>query len=1402
MNLSRPQQLVYEMDRFGGGGIATITTSILFERMIDTSTCENAIHRLYEINDSLRIQLERRDSEVYQKVLPDVTPAIKHLQFLSYESFEQYADQYAKEPMDLFERLSEFTVVQIENRTGFLVKVHHLIADAWSLQVMKRQLVRIIDEKTPVSYNYVEYLASEQQYLKSRRYSKSRAFWLEQYGRCDEPTLISDKVSSDLTTARNVLAISRKQSDQIRSYCERNGISVYSFFLTLFSVYFSKIKNNVEKFYLGTAVMNRSGEFEKNTFGMFVNTAPLLVELDYQKSFTENAQQIETENLNVFRHQRFHYGEILRALREEYNFQGRLYDTVLSFHLGDEDEEDSKVAWHHCGMQNESLQIHIRSEKGAFQFFFDYRKDVFSDDDIRAMQSHLLELANNALNSGNKICDLDILSREEVEKIIDGFNDTQVPFSNKCVHQLFEEQVEKTPDNIALKFEEKSFTYAEVQKMAEKIARCLRIEGIGRGDIVAILSKRSYHMVIAMLGIMKAGGAYLHLDTNYPEQRIQDILSDAHVEVVLTYEASCARVKNLDMEKILSTATDESVLENVNDPDDMAAVIYTSGSTGKPKGCMLQHKGLVNFVESQAEKILMNENVISLAIHTFDGFFYETLVPVILGVTCVLANGDEQFNQEKFESLIFKNEHCGIFMVPSRFKQLQQNRKRNWLSENIRTAVIAGEKFPDEIVDLFHLETAVFNAYGPAECSVWINHMKIDPSKETSIGKPIQNVMIYILDRYKKPVPLGVPGEICIGGVCVGKGYINQPELTAERFVDNPFHGGKMYLTGDMGFWREEGNIIFLGRNDRQVKLRGLRIEPEEIERVMEQIEGVIQAAVEVRVDEKNRQYLCGFYTVRTGDELTSDMIRSEIAKILPRYMVPHILKEIAAMPMTPSGKLDRKNLPDIDYSSLVERVEFVEPRNDLEFYLIEEYEDILGVSPISTQEDLFAIGLDSLKAIDFVARAHENGIRVQLQNVFDYPSVKELANFIENRGRKPAEYQKEDFSVIQSYLDEQDFSAHSVGDRILDLGDTLITGATGYLGAHILYRYLQEYPGDAYCIVRGSDEADSQARLYNVLEHYFGGDISSAFSSRIHVLCADLQKDNFGLGEDEYRDLLGKVETVIHTAATVKHYGSYDYFHEINVESVEKLISFCIESGSRLLHISTLSVSGITLLDREKAPRVFHEKNLFIGQSLDNVYIRSKFEAEKRILEAMAAGSLSGQIFRMGNLTNRYCDGRFQMNYESNAFLNRIRSLLALSCVPSELEHFPVEFTPVDLAAEAVLRLARADIPAQVFHVQNTHLLPLSSLAHLFQASGKEMEIVSSDVFYAEFAEAMKDPKRQFIYESFINEIGEDGKICLEIDIEPSSEQTVNILSHIGFEWPKVDLAYIQRYLEEIDRY
>jgi hypothetical protein len=460
MKLSRPQQLVYEMDRFGGGSIATITTSILFAKTIEQSACENAVHTLYEINDSLRIRLERRGSNVFQRILPKIAPKIKFLQFSSLKSFTQHAGQYAKEQMDMFECLSEFTIVQVKDSTGFLVKLHHLISDAWTFQIVKKQLSQILDGNIPAAYAYTKYVASEQQYLTSNRYNKSRRFWLDQYRRCDEPIFISDKSTSDLTAERNALVYSKEQSDHVRAYCDKNGISVYSFFLTLFSVYFSKIKNNVEKFYLGTAVMNRSGEYEKNTFGMFVNTVPLLVELDYQKSFSENAQIIETKNLDVFRHQRFHYGAILQTLREVHNFQGHLYDIVLSFHPEeDEDADNTHVAWHHCGMQNESLQIHIRSEQDAFQFIFDYRKDAFADNDIQMMQAHLFELAQNVFNSDKKIFELDILSKKEFERIVYCFNDTKVPFSDKCIHQLFDEQVEKTPDTVALQFEEKSFTY-------------------------------------------------------------------------------------------------------------------------------------------------------------------------------------------------------------------------------------------------------------------------------------------------------------------------------------------------------------------------------------------------------------------------------------------------------------------------------------------------------------------------------------------------------------------------------------------------------------------------------------------------------------------------------------------------------------------------------------------------------------------------------------------------------------------------------------------------------------------------------------------------------------------------------------------------------------------------------
>lgn len=471
------------------------------------------------------------------------------------------------------------------------------------------------------------------------------------------------------------------------------------------------------------------------------------------------------------------------------------------------------------------------------------------------------------------------------------------------------------------------------------------------------------------------------------------------------------------------------------------------------------------------------------------------------------------------------------------------------------------------------------------------------------IGKPIANTQVYIVDKYNNLVPIGVTGELCIAGDGVGAGYLNRPELTAEKFIDNPFGEGKLYKTGDLAYWREDGNIAYVGRNDFQVKIRGLRIELGEIESAIDSVEGVSQAVVIVRKDTNGRQLICAFYTEQIPVNIAD--IKSAILSKLPKYMMPHFFTVLSEMPLTPSGKINRKALPEIDLTNISNDVEFVKPQSEMQKELAKLMEKVLNYSPIGLNDDFFDLGGDSLKAIEFVSKAHSEGIYFNLQAVFDNPTLKGLCEYIENGDKEQISFKNSDFSPINKVLQNNTLDNMSVPAKC-EVGNTLFAGATGYLGMHILSDFLENDKGTAYCLVRGANKQAAEERLTNLLEFYFGDKYVN--SQRIVVLCSDLQKENFGLSDDEYSDLIKNVKTVINTAASVKHYGSYKYFYETNVETVNNLIAFCKKADANLIHTSTLSVSGNSFGDEfdgyiSETEKHFYESSLYIEQPLENVY-------------------------------------------------------------------------------------------------------------------------------------------------------------------------------------------------------
>jgi nucleoside-diphosphate-sugar epimerase/aryl carrier-like protein len=679
------------------------------------------------------------------------------------------------------------------------------------------------------------------------------------------------------------------------------------------------------------------------------------------------------------------------------------------------------------------------------------------------------------------------------------------------------------------------------------------------------------------------------------------------------------------------------------------------------------------------------ESIASVTNIVFDIFVTESILPLLNGLTVYFADDDEVFSQQKLSDLIQSNRIDVMQTTPTKMKGYMLDKDNLSYLSKLKTIILGGEALTSDLyLELkMHTNAEIHNIYGPAETTVWSTNAQIT-STDITIGKPIANTQIYILDRNRKPMPIGVAGELCISGDGVGKGYLNRPELTAEKFIPNPFIEGKtMYCTGDLARWRTDGELEYLGRIDTQVKIRGLRIELGEIESVMSGFDGIGLTAVADKRDDDNRQYLVGYYT--SSKDVDEKALRQHLSAKLPKYMVPNYFVRLEQMPMTASGKIDRKNLPVPDFTE--NRNEYVAPETETEIKLCKLLEKLFGLEKVGVTDDFFELGGDSLKAIEYTAKAHNAGIEIALQQVFDYPTVRELCRLLENGAKRKILYTKADFEKYNELLNRNVPDDNFVPIK-KSLGNVLLTGATGFLGAHILDNLMKNEIGKIYCLVRNHLIDERYGKLFETVQYYFGDKYDNDFGKRIILIVGDIENENLS------DNIPVDVQTVIHTAATVKHYGSYQYFHTVNVQGTLNVINYAKKVSAKLIHISTLSVSGngfaddfsISFSNEEKH---FDECCLFVEQELENVYVRSKFEAEKAVLDAVLDG-LDAKIIRVGNLTNRASDFKFQPNYRQNAFLTRVKAGLEFGKLPEYIVPLYAEFSPIDETADGVIRIAQ----------------------------------------------------------------------------------------------------------------
>jgi len=1005
-----------------------------FHGYLNVVTLSKSLNKIIQRHSTLRTNFAIVNGQPTQVIAANLTlnVAIIDLQDVAEPEREvqRLATAKVEEPFDLVSSpLIRATLVKLaETEHVLLLTIHHIVFDGWSRDIFLQELATIYSafcknlspELPELPIEYVDFSVWQRQYLQQEMLLPQLSYWEQQLS--GAPVLFelsTDRVRQPTQTYRGAcyrFSLSKELTLALISLSQQQKVTLFMTIYAVFQTLLYRYTGQTD-ICVGTQIVNRERPEIKELIGLFVNTLVLRTDMSGNPSFNALLDRVRKVTLSAYAHRDLPFEKLVEKLRPERSLSYTpLVQVMLVLMNAPPDIQMEGLTVSQIAVETSTAKFDLglfleNTDKGLTGDWV-YNTDLFEPATIARIAEHFQTLLEAVVTAPEtRVSSLEMLTKQEQHQLLWEWNNTVVEYpDHKYIHQVFEEQVERSPDAVAIVFERQQLTYRQLNAKANQLAHFLQKLGVGKERLVGICVEHSLLMAVAVLGILKAGGAFVPLASAYPQDRLAYMLDESQSLVLLTQQhlvdglpANKVKVVCLDsVEGTISQENDENPVNNVTS-ENLAYVIFTSGSTGQPKGILMTHEGVVSRVNRTQEihEFTSDDRILLSGNTSFDLFIWEFFIPLLTGARIVAIDPQKIGDFDNLIDLINREKVTIARFVPPILKMLLENKKFTSCS-SIRRVITGGDKLTVDLMEAFisSSNAELYNQYGPSErpSSITWRCQRREGQTSIPIGRPLPNTEVYILDKIGNLVPIGVVGELHIGGSGLARGYLNKPDLTEEKFIPNPFNrkpGSRIYKTGDLARYLPDGNLEFVGRLDNQVKIRGFRIELEGIEAVLSQHPEVQQVLVISREDQPDDPRLVAYFVPLKEQVPTLRALRSFLKQKLPDYMIPSAFVSLEAIPLTPNGKVDRHALPAPDTSNFSQS--FVLPCTLTEKVLAAIWIEVLGLEQVSIHDNFFEVGGHSLLATQVVSRLRQAfSVELPLRHMFELPTVAELALEIE----------------------------------------------------------------------------------------------------------------------------------------------------------------------------------------------------------------------------------------------------------------------------------------------------------------------------------------------------------------------------------------------------------------------